>query len=735
MAHLLIIAAAIFSGLLSGVVAQGVKTQVNVSISSWNGFRASIIRDKIYLDGGYLWWLRGNSDGTYGDPDSSVDPDGLTFMLSLTVPFDTTKTNLTSLFTRLPITEGAANNVAPPTMYGAMFANDYKLGLIRSSDLPTSFDADKVIAYERYQYGAAKTSFEPGFRFEDLNNDVTRYITSGAAVSAPSENKGFYFSGNHRQNWDEIKYQSRGKYPNITSDKLISVDMADMLFPKWSNASIPDYIPGRAAGELVWIPVSPSGVLIAIGGVPHPSELVERYTDKDLWKENEQQGREAMRSVPVYDIDTRKWYMQNTTGDYPPQLANFCSVVATAQDGSSHNIYIYGGSTANTPRDDPFDDVYVLSVPSFTWIHVYKGDAALSRQGHKCVKPFPDQMLVLGGQHSGGGAPLKEIIRVYNLNTLKFQNTYHPAEYVDYEVPALVTDKIGGDGKGGATVTSPSSWVSDDLRDVFSKKYTKPIKTYYPYPVENATSPAPTSTTTPSNGSGLPKWVAPVLGVVLGLIFITGLAVLWLMWRRRRDRKYAPSEGPSSDNRNRIMGWMYGMGLPTHKTHMTTASTEIGINDKHTSTLGYSEAGESAPSAHPNSGVVYSPPLAQEAAGTQVHEMQAGTVSAPLEMPTEYNVAPASPRGRVVSDTPSFISPVSPEPPSPQPNPNSPPQQPTHGRHHSSISSAGFNLTLNNASIAEEQGSPRRGYVSGFTEDLPSPETHPADRNRPDEAR
>ncbi|KAK2793410.1 hypothetical protein FQN52_001547 [Onygenales sp. PD_12] len=725
MAHLLIIAAAIFSGLLSGVVAQ--RTQVNTSTSTWTGFR------------GYDF-IGGYSDGDVDPPfNKVVDPDGYTFMINLTVPFDTTKTNLTGLLTRLPITEGAVNNVAPQIVYGAMFANDYKFylygGLIPASDAPTSFDADKVISYERYQYGPAKSAFEPGYRFEDLNNDVTRYITSGASVSVPSENKGFYFSGNHGQNWGEIRHRGPGQWPNITSDKLISVDMADMLFPKWSNDSIPDYIPGRAAGELVWIPVSPSGVLIAIGGVPHPSDIVERVLNKQNWKENEQQGREAMRSVPVYDIDTRKWYMQNTTGDYPPQLANFCSVVATAQDGSSHNIYIYGGSVGDTQHNATFDDVYILSVPSFKWIRAYEGDAALGRQGHKCVKPFPDQMLVIGGQHSGAEVPLKELIRVYNLNTLKFQNTYHPAEYADYEVPALVMDKIGGDGKGGATVTSPSSWVSDDLRDVFSKKYTKPIKTYYPYPVENATSPAPTSTTAPSNGSGLPKWVAPVLGVVLGLIFITGLAVLWLMWRRRRDRKYAPSEGPSSDNRNRIMGWMYGMGLPTHKTHMTTASTEIGINDKHTSTLGYSEAGESAPSAHPNSGVVYSPPLAQEAAGTQVHEMQAGTVSAPLEMPTEYNVAPASPRGRVVSDTPSFISPVSPEPPSPQPNPNSPPQQPTHGRHHSSISSAGFNLTLNNASIAEEQGSPRRGYVSGFTEDLPSPETHPADRNRPDEAR
>ena len=37
-----------------------------------------------------------------------------------------------------------------------------------------------------------------------LPDGLTRYITDGGAVSAPSENLGFYFSGVHGQNWGVI---------------------------------------------------------------------------------------------------------------------------------------------------------------------------------------------------------------------------------------------------------------------------------------------------------------------------------------------------------------------------------------------------------------------------------------------------------------------------------------------------------------------------------------------------
>lgn len=139
-------------------------------------------------------------------------------------------------------------------------------------------------------------------------------------------------------------------------------------------------------------------------------------------------------------------YLQNTTGDIPPQLTQFCSVYASAPDGFSHNIYIYGGYDGLSTQNTPSDDVYVLSLPSFSWIKLYSGNSIHGRSGHRCVKPYPDQMLVLGGVHldpthclDGG------VIQVFNLNTGRFQNSYSPKVWSEYKVPDLVTAVIGGE--------------------------------------------------------------------------------------------------------------------------------------------------------------------------------------------------------------------------------------------------------------------------------------------------
>lgn len=139
-------------------------------------------------------------------------------------------------------------------------------------------------------------------------------------------------------------------------------------------------------------------------------------------------------------------YLQNTTGDIPPARSDFCSVVATAKDRSSFNIYIYGGYGGSDRTERPSDEVYILSVPSFTWVKAPQGTNEHGRRGHRCVKVLPDQMLVFGGLFidpttcvDGG------IIQVFNLNTVEFQNTYDPTKWDEYKVPGIVTDLIGGE--------------------------------------------------------------------------------------------------------------------------------------------------------------------------------------------------------------------------------------------------------------------------------------------------
>ena len=71
----------------------------------------------------------------------------------------------------------------------------------------------------------------------------------------------------------------------------------------------------------------------------------------------------------MYDIANSKWYTKKATGQVPEQRRRFCAGATWAQDQSSYNIYLYGGLAV--PAGVGFDDIYILSIPSFTWIKWY----------------------------------------------------------------------------------------------------------------------------------------------------------------------------------------------------------------------------------------------------------------------------------------------------------------------------------------------------------------------------
>jgi len=313
------------------------------------------------------------------------------------------------------------------------------LRLTNSTDSPPG---NEVLGYEAYQYGPYRNNWEHGWYQETLPADVTRYITSGAGVSAPSENLGFLFSGMRSLDWGSFTYD--GMDSTITADTLITMNMTVMRDGDWTNSTLPNYITGRANAELVWVPVSGSGVLVAIGGVVDP---VEFWRDTGLnasqRAHSEKISPTFMETVSVYDVDSQTWFLQNTTGDTPPQLTQFCSVIASAADGSSHNIYIYGGYDGLDYDANPSDDVYILSLPSFKWFKAYSGTNTHGRSGHQCMKVYPNQVLAIGGQHVDPTNCLEGgVIVNFNLNTLDFQD-YDPAEWSEYKVPDIITAEIG----------------------------------------------------------------------------------------------------------------------------------------------------------------------------------------------------------------------------------------------------------------------------------------------------
>lgn len=324
---------------------------------------------------------------------------------------------------------------------------DFSRGSSRNTDALDSSSTpadDTVLMHEAYQYGAYRSNWSPNWRWADLPGNVTSYITNGAGASAPSENLAFYFSGMHAPDWGSFTWDEM--QARETANTLITVDMASMRGETWSNATLPDYVPGRANAELVWVPVSTSGVLVAVGGVIDPVELWRTSKlNSSQTSASKSVSPTFMETVSVYDVHSQQWYLQNTTGDIPGLLTQFCSVLASATDGSSHNIYIYGGYNGLEYGATPMDDVYILSLPSFKWIKAYNGTSAHGRTSHKCFKPYPNQMLAVGGMHSSSTDCVEGgIIVNFDLNHLTFQNGYDPNQWSEYKVPDLVTAQIGG---------------------------------------------------------------------------------------------------------------------------------------------------------------------------------------------------------------------------------------------------------------------------------------------------
>ncbi|KAL7627382.1 hypothetical protein AAE478_001575 [Parahypoxylon ruwenzoriense] len=560
----------------------------------WYNHRIATLRDTVYLDGGHLSWVRGMADGTILAPQDDGNPLGLIYTFNFSTPFNAS-TNVSTLLgntiSKAP-DGGAANNFGPNYIDGALLYNDDEFflygGLLRRTSRFDPPAADSVLGYEASQYGTDTGSFRRGFINNELPGGMTRYVAYGGAANAPSENKAWYFGGYRSESWGPLyEYTGNSSWDasNI-SDTLITLDMGDQQREVWTNDTLPQGTPSRASPSVVWIPVGPQGILVVLGGVSYPGYGVGTGLGQSL---NEAQSKQDspgfMQNIDIYDIADDRWYRQPTIAS-PPQLAMGCAVVATAQDYSSFNIYYYGGYDGLDDTSDFNDDVWILSLPSFMWMKVSSGTSGHARAGHQCVMPYPDQMITIGGRVSNKGQGLScvdgtgRLLDVYNLTSGNWMESYDPESWNEYGVPEMIHVMIGGDYSGGATLTTPtpSGWATPELASVFATPYpTTKLATYYPY-----------SSVGPGNGTrgeyqadrgGTPSWLAPVLGVVLGLVFVTAVVVAVLLYRRRKLlKKSTPSEQSTDENGNRIMSWMQAQQSDKAPT-VTTEDTRMQYDD------------------------------------------------------------------------------------------------------------------------------------------------------------
>lgn len=105
--------------------------------------------------------------------------------------------------------------------------------------------------------------------------------------------------------------------------------------------------------------------------------------------------------------------------------------------------YLYGGR--DPTNGTLFDDIYALSLPSFTWVQLYEGSSP--RYGHTCHVVGNRQLLTVGGNLSnnitkGCDWELKGVA-ILDLSTMDWGSVYNsfaPA----YEVTPGIVSVIGG---------------------------------------------------------------------------------------------------------------------------------------------------------------------------------------------------------------------------------------------------------------------------------------------------
>jgi hypothetical protein len=183
-------------------------------------------------------------------------------------------------------------------------------------------------------------------------------VSWGASTTVDELGQGYFLGG-----WKENR-TAPSMVGRRASSHLLRYDMSSNSF---TNLSGPDHV-GRAEGVMIFLPVSDAGLLIYIGGVLDPQR-------------NGSFVPAPMEIIRVFDIATTTWYTQRASGDIPPVRRRFCAGATWPDDRTSFNIYAYGGLSAGTDGS-AFDDLYILSLPSFQYLKWWPTKPRTGRPRH-----------------------------------------------------------------------------------------------------------------------------------------------------------------------------------------------------------------------------------------------------------------------------------------------------------------------------------------------------------------
>ncbi|KAI9813301.1 MAG: hypothetical protein M1827_004243 [Pycnora praestabilis] len=465
--------------------------------------QSAVVNGTLYVYGGQATTQAGQTDNTWNND-----------LLSL----DLTKTWQIST----PTLNGLPQPSGPPAVSLGYLWNSYDSLYLYGGEYSWK-PVESPSPFALWEYDIASSSWiehndpqtSAGNNSEAANQPVQQ-VAEGAGISIPELGRGYYFGG-HQDGYTTAGWSQ-------STNRIYIKSLLEYTFPGQTNSGVQG-LSGGAGKDGVWRNITLGG-LQAEAGFTERADGVLVYVPG--WGTQGiilglAGGTNAtftqMNVIDVYDIGNSTWYKQATSGSYPEMRVNPCAVAASAEDGTSTNIYMFGGQNLIPAGNQTlYNDMWILTIPSFTWIQVDTNSQSVppARSGHTC-DAWDGQMVVVGGYVGTDTLSCDSPgIYVFDMSELKWDNQFTAlnggndqnqqisqeskgsggSENSDsaglsgsygYQVPGAVQSVIGGQGSGGATVTAPVQSATDG-----------PLATGKP--ITYTVSGAPTVVTTTING-------------------------------------------------------------------------------------------------------------------------------------------------------------------------------------------------------------------------------------------
>ncbi|OCL11664.1 hypothetical protein AOQ84DRAFT_386674, partial [Glonium stellatum] len=367
---------------------------INQFCSRWE-HSSTVKNGMLYIDGGIETY---RLDGTNYTVGTNVNNTLGVNLETITVQMNYTWnwwTNITE--TASPKSVNPTDGATPPTglIRGAFYqgpSNDPRVYTFGG----TSFQGNTSFP----GWSGVQTSTTPMWSFdtekrvwEPFSSNLQITPNYGLSAEAPDQGLAFYLNGQIDNGTSSYTNWLGNNTLNLPG--MVIIFLANQTFENISTPGLSEDTYPRVGGSMQYMPsIGKSGILVSLGGAYRNTSGPGNFSRQTLAK---------FDAVDVFDIasylenpsSNGTWYTQSTTGDIPPPRIDSCVVAISAPDNSSHNIYMYGGRDPTTSNITLYDDVYALSLPSFTWTNIYSG--ASPRWGHTCHVVGQRQMLTVGG--------------------------------------------------------------------------------------------------------------------------------------------------------------------------------------------------------------------------------------------------------------------------------------------------------------------------------------------------